>query len=145
MCGGFIVAYTATTPDAKPRRNSLGLHAWYAIGKLVSYAAIGAVFGLVGRSIAISPGVRVATAVVAGMFLIAYGFTSLGLLPLERYLGARAPVRLLRFFSNMKSRYRHPLTFGLFSGLMINRGVAMSRGEATCCHRPDPPAAVDPR
>jgi len=213
MCGGFIVAYT--TADAKPRRNTLGLHAWYAAGKLLSYGGIGAAFGLLGGSIAISPGVRVATTVVAGLVLIAYGLTSLGVLPFQRYMGARAPGRVLRFFANLRTRYRHPLVFGLFSGLMlmcgplqamyvaaagtgsvvqgaaillafaagtlplllgfgvatgflsyrytlralqisavvvillgvlmINRGIAMSHGKGTCCHRPESPAEVEVR
>ena len=56
MCGGFVVSYT--TAHAKPKRHSLGLHVWYALGKLASYGAIGAAFGLLGQSIAISPGVR---------------------------------------------------------------------------------------
>lgn len=212
MCGGFIMAYT--TADAEAKRNSFRPHAWYAFGKLVSYALVGAAFGLMGQSIAISPGVRIMITVVAGLLLVTYGLTSLGVLPFQRYMGARAPARVLTFFFNLRSRYRHPLILGLFSGLMlmcgplqamyvaaagtssmlhgaalllafaagtlplllglgvatgflsyrftlraarisavivillgalmINRGVAMSHGESTCCQRPESPAAVAP-
>jgi sulfite exporter TauE/SafE len=120
MCGGFVVAYT--TAHAKPKASALGLHAWYAVGKLVSYGAIGAAFGLLGRSIAISPGVRVAITVAAGLLLVAYGLTSLNVLPFHRYMGAHAPVRVLNLFSSLKGRYRHPLVLGLLSGLMLMCG-----------------------
>lgn len=120
MCGGFVVSYT--TAHAKPKRHSFGLHTWYAAGKLVSYGAMGAAFGLLGQSIAISHGVRVAITVAAGLLLVTYGLTSLNVLPFHRYMGAHAPVRVLNFFSNLKSRYRHPLLLGLLSGLMLMCG-----------------------
>jgi sulfite exporter TauE/SafE len=212
MCGGFVVAYT--TAGERRRRNTLGLHAWYAVGKLVSYGVIGAAFGLLGQSIAISDEIRVGTAIAAGVLLIAYGLASLGVLPFRHLMGARVPTRVLRYFTNLRGRYRHPLLFGLSSGLllmcgplqamyvaaagtgsvargavlllafalgtlplltgfglaagllsfrftrralqvsavvviilgamMINRGVAISHGEATCCNRPQPPAPVVP-
>lgn len=213
MCGGFIVAYT--TADDGPRRNPLRLHAWYALGKFISYGAIGAGFGFLGHSISVSHGIRVGVTMAAGLVLVLYGLTSLGLLPLQRWMGARTPTRVLRFFTGLRSRYQHPMIFGLFSGvmvmcgplqaiyvaaagtgsalqgavlllafaagtlpllmgfgmatgflsmrftrralqvasvavivlgaLMINRGVAMSQGKATCCQKHEPPALVVPK
>jgi len=117
MCGGFIMAYT--TAGTETQRKNPGRHAWYAIGKLISYGSIGAAFGFVGKSIAISTGVHVATAITAGILLIIYGLVSLKILPLQRVVAARTPRRVAKVLSDLKSRYSHPLVFGLLSGFMV--------------------------
>lgn len=117
MCGGFVMHYS--TARAATQRRSWKLHAWYASGKLLSYGIIGAAFGLLGKSVAIAPGVRVATAIAAGVLLVVYGLISVGILPLQHLPAVRLPAGLLTRLSALKHRYNHPLLFGLFSGLML--------------------------
>ncbi len=69
MCGGFVVGYTDAT-QSKIRQ--LLAHMSYAFGKTLSYTTMGAGFGLLGATIAITPEIRGISALAASVFLLLY-------------------------------------------------------------------------
>ncbi len=79
MCGGLVAFYAGGT--AGPGRASWGAHAAYSLGRLLVYAAIGALAGTLGAAIdgigGALAGVQRAAAVVAGLFIAAWGVYSL--------------------------------------------------------------------
>jgi sulfite exporter TauE/SafE/copper chaperone CopZ len=120
MCGGFVLSYTAN--DARMGRRSYLSHLLYATGKTLSYAVIGAAFGLLGAFVAFTPLLRGAAGIIAGLFLILFGLNMLGLFaPLRRFrFGLPAP---LQAFVYKESHRRHqPFVIGLLNGLMIACG-----------------------
>lgn len=114
MCGGFVLSYSLSG------RNSLPHHLSYAGGRLLSYTAIGAIFGLIGSAIAFSVEMRAAAALVAGAFLLLYGLGMLGIIP--RF--ASGQIRLPAFAESLlgKIRRKGPAAIGLLNGLMIACG-----------------------
>jgi sulfite exporter TauE/SafE len=85
MCGAIVLAY-ATTPTLYDgavalHRNPLGLHAAYNGGRILSYALLGALAGLVGMSLSAFAQVASAVAVASGLVMIVAGISMLGLLP----------------------------------------------------------------
>jgi len=120
MCGAFVVSYA--TAATRAGRSAIGAHLSYALGKTVSYSAIGALFGAVGAVIAFTPLLRGAAGVVAGLFLIVFGLNMLGLFkPLRRFrLGLPAP---LEHWVHHEAGVSHqPFVIGLLNGLMIACG-----------------------
>ncbi|NPA73104.1 MAG: sulfite exporter TauE/SafE family protein [Epsilonproteobacteria bacterium] len=79
MCGGFIVAYTAAKVDSdKSRAYQFLCHFLYNIGRVTSYAIIGAFFGLLGSIFVfdhISMGIL---NVVIGIFMFFMGLSLMG-------------------------------------------------------------------
>jgi sulfite exporter TauE/SafE/plastocyanin domain-containing protein/copper chaperone CopZ len=118
MCGGFVVSYTARN------RGNVGLnisqHAYYGLGKTLSYAVIGGLFGLVGSFITFTPFMRGLAAVLAGIFLILFGLNMLGFLGFFRRLRLKTPGFAERLAE--RSRNSSPLVVGLLNGLMIACG-----------------------
>jgi sulfite exporter TauE/SafE len=53
MCGSFIIGCTAK--DAGQSRSVIGSHIWYGVGKTLSYAMLGAIFGFAGSFFHITP------------------------------------------------------------------------------------------
>ena len=84
MCGGFVAFYAG---QCGPRR--LLAHVAYNGGRLVSYALLGAVAGLLGAGLersAAAAGVSRAAAIVAGALMVLWGGTTIAV-----QLGARLP------------------------------------------------------
>ena len=69
MCGGFVCFYASDT-------HRLRSHAAYNVGRLMSYAALGAVAGIIGSGIThagVLAGVGRGAAIVAGTLMILWG------------------------------------------------------------------------
>ena len=118
MCGGFVVSYTTkgTAEGKKPHQ----LHASYAIGKTLSYTAIGALFGLLGSIIAFTPATRGIAGIIAGLFLIIFGIKMLDIFPFLRRFQFGLPKFLNRWLGKESQEYADsPLVIGLLNGLMI--------------------------
>ena len=84
MCGGFVAFYAG---QGGPRR--MLAHVAYNGGRLVSYALLGAVAGLLGAGLersAAAAGVSRAAAIVAGALMVLWGGTTIAV-----QLGARLP------------------------------------------------------
>jgi len=121
MCGGFVVSYT--TKGVKEGKSPAKLHLNYAIGKLLSYTIIGALFGLLGSIVAFTPTLRGAAGIIAGLFLVIYGLKMLNIFPSLRKFQIKMPQFLNRFVKKgNKEHSNNPLVIGLLNGLMIACG-----------------------
>jgi sulfite exporter TauE/SafE len=89
MCGGFVGFYAGSTPALR-RRAALLPHAAYNGGRLIVYAVLGALAGLLGTALdttgGVLLGVQRTTAIVSGVLIALWGLASL----LEA-LGVRVP------------------------------------------------------
>ncbi|HEU4566165.1 MAG TPA: sulfite exporter TauE/SafE family protein [Gemmatimonadaceae bacterium] len=80
MCGGFVCFYAGSTPGTPPgavrRAGSGGAHAAYNLGRLASYALLGALAGALGGrldALGRMAGVSRAAAILAGTLMVAWG------------------------------------------------------------------------
>ncbi len=119
MCGGFVLSYTAR--GAQQGVGTYWLHAQYALGKLLSYTLLGAGFGLLGAIVSFTPTIRGIAAILAGVFLILYGFNMLHVFSAVR-IGFTMPRFLSRFVREETHRTHQPFVIGLLNGLMIACG-----------------------
>jgi len=122
MCGGFVVSYT--TKNAMQGHKSYMQHFIYGGSKVLSYAVIGGLFGLIGGVIAFSVGVRGWIAIFAGMFMI---FFSLSMFGFKLFRKFQFNPKFLTKVAGSASRgargaYSTPLITGLLSGLFIACG-----------------------
>lgn len=120
MCGGFVLSYSAK--GALSGKPSYSNHIFYGIGKTISYAGIGALFGFIGGAVSFTIGMRSLAMAFASVFLIIYGLSLL-----DAFAGLRRfHIRLPRFLAhNLSEQRRHtsnPLVIGLLNGLMIACG-----------------------
>lgn len=119
MCGGFVVSYTAK--NALNGHKSLKQHLVYGGSKVVSYAIIGGIFGLIGGIIAFSTKLRGWVAILAGLFMIFYALSMCGIAFFRRFQFNP------KFLSKVASRtpkgpYAGPFFTGLLNGLFIACG-----------------------
>ncbi len=119
MCGGFVLSYTAK--GAQQGIQTHWLHLQYALGKLLSYTVLGAGFGLLGTLVSFTPTLRGIAAILAGIFLIVYGFNMLHVFSAVR-VGFSMPRFLSRLVREETHRTAQPFVIGLLNGLMIACG-----------------------
>ncbi len=119
MCGSFVVGYADRS--MAPLKAMLS-HAAYGAGKTASYSALGAAFGLLGAAVTITPQMRGAAALAAGVFLLLYGLKMLDLIPGLRRLTLRLPRRFSRGLNRSITAQRSPLVIGVLSGLLLGCG-----------------------
>lgn len=119
MCGGFVLSYTVK--GAQQGIQTYWLHLQYALGKLLSYTLLGAGFGLLGAIVSFTPTLRGIAAILAGVFLIVYGFNMLHVFSVVR-VGFTMPRFLSRFVRKETHRATQPFVIGLLNGLMIACG-----------------------
>jgi len=121
MCGGFVLSYsTKNAQENKPRFQAPLL---YGLGKLISYTAIGALFGLIGSVVSFTPLIRGIVGIIAGLFLIIYGLNLINLIPWFRNFWIKQPGFFSRFIGQQsQNQNRRPLIIGLLNGLMIACG-----------------------
>jgi len=120
MCGGFVLSYTAR--DAEAGRPSWLSHLLYGIGKTLSYAMFGALFGLLGSIISITPFMQGITKLVAGGFLILFGMNMLNIFAVLKYVRIKQPKSMAQFAFEQKKRSRSPFLIGFFTGFLIGCG-----------------------
>lgn len=116
MCGSFVVAYSSKHKMAGIEDKHA--HLKYGAGKLISYTAIGGIFGLIGSVLSFTPQLRGTVGLLAGAFLIIYGLNMLNIFPILRKLQLRLP------FSNPDEGggQKEPFRIGLANGLFIACG-----------------------
>ncbi|MBI2837768.1 MAG: sulfite exporter TauE/SafE family protein [Acidobacteria bacterium] len=94
MCGPIVVGYSL--PLARqPRGRQVRAHLLYNLGRVTTYAVLGAVAGAVGGVagfVSRLAGLRGATTIAAGALMIAAGLLMSGFIPVSR-LTARLPFR----------------------------------------------------
>ncbi|MBD3388350.1 MAG: sulfite exporter TauE/SafE family protein [Candidatus Altiarchaeales archaeon] len=120
MCGGFVVSYSAK--EAADGRINYGSHLTYGLSKTVSYAFFGAVFGFIGSFFTFTPFMRGAAAILAGLFLVLFGFNMLGMMKWFRRFRLTMPSFIDRWRSEKENESRSPAVIGLLNGLMIACG-----------------------
>jgi sulfite exporter TauE/SafE/copper chaperone CopZ len=122
MCGAFVVSYT--TKNAMKGHKSYKQHLVYGGAKVISYAIIGGIFGLIGGIFAFSVGLRAGVAIFAGLFMICYALSMLGVKYFRKF--QFNPKFLTRWTSkatkSAKGAYKGPFITGLLSGLFIACG-----------------------
>ncbi len=120
MCGSFVVGYTDATLS---KARQLLAHMSYAFGKTLSYITLGAGFGLLGATIAITPEIRGIAGLVAGVFLLLYGLKMLNVFSWLRRFTLRLPSSVNRQVAGeLRRRRRSPLRTGLLTGLLLGCG-----------------------
>jgi uncharacterized protein len=122
MCGAFVVGYT--TKNAERGHKGFKQHFVYGGAKVISYAVIGGIFGLIGGVFAFSIGLRAGIAIFAGLFMIAFALSMLGV-KFFRKLQFN-PKFLTRWAAktthDAKGFYTAPFMTGILSGLFIACG-----------------------
>jgi uncharacterized protein len=122
MCGAFVVSYT--TKNAMMGHKGYKQHLFYGGSKVISYAIIGGIFGLIGGIFAFSIGLRAGVAIFAGLFMIAYALSMLGIKFFRKF--QFNPKFLSRWAAkashDAKGPYKRPIVTGLLSGLFIACG-----------------------
>ncbi len=119
MCGSFVVSYADAT---RSNAEAMVAHFSYGAGKTVSYAAIGAGFGLLGAALTITPVMRGYAAILAGLFLCLFGLKMLNVIPTMGFLSIRLPDAFVNKVTRQINLRRSPLLIGLLSGLLLGCG-----------------------
>jgi uncharacterized protein len=122
MCGGFVVGYT--TRNAERGHKGFKQHFVYGGAKVISYSVIGGIFGLIGGVFAFSVGLRAGIAIFAGLFMIAFALSMLGVKFFRVF--QFNPKFLSRWTAKTthgaKGFYKAPFMTGILSGLFIACG-----------------------
>jgi uncharacterized protein len=122
MCGAFVVGYT--TKNAERGHKGFKQHFVYGGAKIVSYAVIGGIFGLIGGVFAFSIGLRGGIAIFAGLFMISFALSMLGVGFFRKF--QFNPKFLSRWTAktshSAKGYYKAPFMTGILSGLFIACG-----------------------
>lgn len=119
MCGSFVVSYSK---DSASFREAALSHAAYGGGKTFSYAVIGALFGLAGALVTVTPMMRGWAAVAAGLFLLLFGLKMLHVIPPLRFLSIRFPKSMTNQVMGEIGRPHKPFIIGLLNGLLLGCG-----------------------
>ncbi len=122
MCGGFVVSYTAK--NALNGYKGFKQHLVYGGSKVLSYAIIGGIFGLIGGVFAFSIKLRGMVAILAGVFMIFYALSMLGFKFFRRF--QFNPKFLMKASSEVSAKakgpFRAPFITGLLNGLFLACG-----------------------
>jgi len=119
MCGGFVVSYTAK--NALQGHKSFKQHLVYGGSKVISYAVIGGIFGLIGGIVAFSVGLRGWVAILAGSFMIFYALGMFGI-KFFRFFQFKPKFLTKIATKEHKGFYKGPFFTGLLNGLFIACG-----------------------
>ncbi|MDD4923024.1 MAG: sulfite exporter TauE/SafE family protein, partial [Bacteroidales bacterium] len=120
MCGCFIIGYTSK--DVEHGRSIFRSHLVYGLGKTLSYALLGAFFGLLGSIFRITPLISGISISLAGTFLILYGLNMLHLFSGIKFLKIRQPMAITKYITKQKKQTNSPFFIGFFSGFILGCG-----------------------
>ncbi len=120
MCGGFVLSYTQAALESG--RSPYLAHFFYGLGKTLSYTLFGALCGSLGALVSFTPFIRGMTAIIAGLFLIGFGLSMLGVIAWFRRLMIRQPKILEKTLAPVRRQTRHPFLIGFFTGFMFACG-----------------------
>ncbi|MFH1249115.1 MAG: sulfite exporter TauE/SafE family protein [archaeon] len=122
MCGAFVVSYT--TKNALNGHKSFTQHLVYGGSKVLSYTIIGGIFGAIGGIIAFSIGLRSIVSILAGVFMIFYALSMLGVKFFRRFqFNPKFLTKVAsQASSSAKGPYSAPFMTGLLNGLFIACG-----------------------
>ena len=120
MCGGLVVAYTASSAKDKENKGSLSPHLQYNAGRMLSYSIIGGVLGGIGSFFAISPIFTGVIILIAGGLMVLMGLSLLTEFKWLEKVKLRTPAFVARFLYNQRHtrKPKGPFIIGLFNGFM---------------------------
>ncbi len=114
MCGGFVVSYTAK--NALNGYKGFKQHLVYGGSKVLSYAIIGGIFGLIGGVFAFSIKLRGVVAVLAGLFMVFYALSMFGFKFFRRF--QFNPKFLTKASCEVSAKAKGPFKAPFFTGLL---------------------------
>lgn len=117
MCGSLVIGYTVRAANQGGAKYLT--HLYYGAGKTLSYTVIGGLFGALGSIVTFTPYMRGVAGLLAGIFLLLFGLSSLRLLPGSRDLQFKVPPVLLKHLGGLLRGSSSPFVIGLLNGLMI--------------------------
>lgn len=119
MCGGFMISYSAK--NAINGEKGMKQHLIYGVSKTLSYTIIGALFGLIGSIFLFTPKLRGTVAIFAGIFMIFYAFSMMGISFFKRF--QFNPKWLTKVATQKhEGKFKAPMMTGLLNGLFIACG-----------------------
>ncbi len=120
VSGGLIVATTAKFAEKAGKagaRSRLAPALFFVAGRVVSYALLGGLIGLIGTSISLSPAVSGALTIVAAAVMLALGLDMLKILPRKaRKLMPAMPAPIARRIINAEGSVHPAAPFLLGAG-----------------------------
>jgi len=120
MCGSFVISYTVK--DAQQGQAPYLSHILYGVGKTLSYAMFGAIFGFIGSVISITPFISGMSILLAGTFLILFGLNMLNVFAVLRRIRFKQPEAMTRYAMKKRRNARSPFFIGFFSGFLLGCG-----------------------
>ncbi|MEA2028946.1 MAG: sulfite exporter TauE/SafE family protein [Campylobacterota bacterium] len=79
MCGGIVIAYSSTKLSSEDSWGKQSFaHLSYSLGRVTTYAAIGAFFGFIGQVIAFTPTTKGVLFLLTGVLMILAGLSLIG-------------------------------------------------------------------
>ncbi|MEQ1557802.1 MAG: sulfite exporter TauE/SafE family protein [Methyloglobulus sp.] len=120
MCGNFVLGYTVK--DVERGHPAYRSHISYGLGKTLSYALFGGLFGFLGSLFTITPFMGGVSAIVAGLFLMLFGLNMLNILSPLKHIRIKQPEAMARFAMAKRRQSRSPFFIGFFSGFLLGCG-----------------------
>ncbi|MBE0470677.1 MAG: sulfite exporter TauE/SafE family protein [Methyloprofundus sp.] len=120
MCGSFVISYTVK--DTEQGQSPYLSHVLYGVGKTLSYAMFGALFGFIGSVISITPFISGMSILLAGTFLILFGLNMLNVFAALRRVRLKQPEAMMRYAMKKRRTARSPFFIGFFSGFLLGCG-----------------------
>ncbi len=120
MCGSFVISYTVK--DAQQGQAPYLSHILYGVGKTLSYAMFGAIFGFIGSVISITPFISGMSILLAGTFLILFGLNMLNVFAVLRRVRFKQPEVMTHYAMKKRRNARSPFFIGFFSGFLLGCG-----------------------
>lgn len=122
MCGGIMLSQTLDGGSSN-RLKALRPALLYNLGRVISYTAIGGIVGALGSAFAITPTMKVALMLFAGLFMILKGanmagWNLFGKMTPRLKLSFRLPLPGTSRGNHKGMRSSNPLVVGLLNGLM---------------------------
>lgn len=116
MCGGILLSQTLSGNTAN-RRQALRPAILYNLGRVISYTALGGVVGALGSVFAITPFMKAAVMLLAGLFMVITGANMAGFRVLSK-IAARLRLPGSLHGQHFGGKSSNPLVVGLLNGLM---------------------------
>ncbi|MGE5418404.1 MAG: sulfite exporter TauE/SafE family protein [Acidobacteriota bacterium] len=119
MCGGIVISQTIkiTEGPAPGWKERIWPSFSYNGGRVIAYAVIGGLAGLLGSVVTFSNSARGVVTIVAGVLMLIIGLNMLGLFSWTRRFNMKLPSNLTKLTSRWETS-RRPFYVGLANGLM---------------------------
>lgn len=123
MCGGIVIAYSSAKIDKRwSKAHEVTAHLLYSLGRITTYATLGAVFGAVGGVAMVNGYATGVFTIIAGVFMILAGLSLIGKIKFltvmeHSFSGSNWYQRAFRYILRDKSLYSFYL-LGLLNGLL---------------------------